>query len=190
MIQMFLRLFRKAGLPLVFSQGFNPTPKVSFSPALPVGTESMAEYLHVRLSKPLSDLAVMTERLNSYLPRGFLIHEITTAKQEHEARTIDTCYEIEPGYDIDCRILHTFSPEAECLIEVERKGRVRQIDVAPLVRSFEVVDAGKVRLVLRSEVGKSGVKPLELVANILGVQLDALRLAKVLKVWSRPVAEN
>ena len=45
LLQVFFRAFSRAKLPLNFSQGFNPTPKVSFSPALPLGTESLAEFV-------------------------------------------------------------------------------------------------------------------------------------------------
>ncbi len=40
-----IRAFRRAGVPLVFSQGFHPLPKIAFGPPLPVGYESEAEYL-------------------------------------------------------------------------------------------------------------------------------------------------
>ncbi|NWF55660.1 MAG: TIGR03960 family B12-binding radical SAM protein [Syntrophaceae bacterium] len=40
-----IRAFRRAGVPLAFSQGFHPLPKIAFGPPLPVGYESWAEYL-------------------------------------------------------------------------------------------------------------------------------------------------
>ena len=43
--QAIIRAFRRAEIPLVFSQGFHPLPRVAFGPPLPVGTESWAEYL-------------------------------------------------------------------------------------------------------------------------------------------------
>ena len=41
------RALRRAGAPVRYSQGFHPLPKLSFSPPLPVGMESLDEYLDV-----------------------------------------------------------------------------------------------------------------------------------------------
>ncbi|MCI5197602.1 MAG: DUF2344 domain-containing protein, partial [Candidatus Electrothrix sp. AW5] len=41
---------------LLSSQGFNPSPKVSFSPALPVGVESYIEYFDIDLASPVKNL--------------------------------------------------------------------------------------------------------------------------------------
>ncbi len=48
------RAFRRAGLPVAYSQGFNPRPLLSFGPALPLGVESRAEYWDVFLYQELS----------------------------------------------------------------------------------------------------------------------------------------
>ena len=57
----FERAFRIVGLPLSFTLGFSPRPKVSFGLALSVGHESDAEYLDVELSEPI-DLEGLPER--------------------------------------------------------------------------------------------------------------------------------
>ena len=44
-----LRSIRRAGLPVAFSQGYHPKPRVSFGPALPVGVSSTAEFLDLEL---------------------------------------------------------------------------------------------------------------------------------------------
>jgi radical SAM family uncharacterized protein/radical SAM-linked protein len=49
--QAIIRAFRRAAIPLVFSQGFHPLPKVAFGPPLPVGTESWAEYLDFQVQE-------------------------------------------------------------------------------------------------------------------------------------------
>ena len=48
-----LRAIRRAGLPVAYSQGYHPKPRVSFGPALAVGIESRAEFIeHVRDAWP------------------------------------------------------------------------------------------------------------------------------------------
>ncbi len=72
---LFQRAATRAEVPLAFSQGFNPHPKVAFGPALSVGTESEAEYLDME-TDPLIDLLRTTKALNSALPRGMRIAEM------------------------------------------------------------------------------------------------------------------
>lgn len=55
----FERGIRRGGLPLSFSQGFSPHPKISFGPPLPVGVSSESEYVDLVLSEhlPLDKIA-------------------------------------------------------------------------------------------------------------------------------------
>src|ERR1700722_741372 len=68
---MWERAFRRVQLPLAYSEGFSPRPKVSFGLALSTGHESVAEYLDVELSD-IRDVEIPTlpERLSGALPVG------------------------------------------------------------------------------------------------------------------------
>jgi radical SAM-linked protein len=69
--RMWERAFRRAELPLAYSEGFSPRPKVSFGLALPTGYESEAEYLDVELRPPgVDDLSALTACLSDALPVG------------------------------------------------------------------------------------------------------------------------
>ena len=65
----FERAFRIEDLPLAFTLGFSPRPKVSFGLALSVGHESVAEYLDVELREPV-ETGAWPERLSAALPEG------------------------------------------------------------------------------------------------------------------------
>lgn len=47
--RMWERALRRAGLPVAFTEGFTPRPKISFGLALPTGAESIAEYVDIEL---------------------------------------------------------------------------------------------------------------------------------------------
>ena len=66
------RASRRARVPLAFSQGFSPHPKVSFGLALPLGWESDAEYVDVTLADPMGADEVATV-LNAVLPEGMSV---------------------------------------------------------------------------------------------------------------------
>ncbi|MFW5734427.1 MAG: TIGR03960 family B12-binding radical SAM protein [Oceanidesulfovibrio sp.] len=67
----FERAFRRAALPLSFSQGFHPLPLISFGRALPVGVASECEYINCFLREPLDAQAVrkaLAPAMPAFLP--------------------------------------------------------------------------------------------------------------------------
>ncbi|MGH9056129.1 MAG: TIGR03936 family radical SAM-associated protein [Acidimicrobiales bacterium] len=69
--RMWERAFRRAQLPLAYSEGFSPRPRVSFGLALPTGHESVAEYLDVELAGSGGfDVYTLPDRLSEALPAG------------------------------------------------------------------------------------------------------------------------
>ncbi len=72
LMTLFHRATVRAGVPIAFSLGFNPHPKISFGPALSVGVESEAEYLDME-TDPFIDLLQTTRALNATLPPGMSI---------------------------------------------------------------------------------------------------------------------
>lgn len=73
---LFSRAVRRARLPVAYSQGFHPLPRLSFGPALPLGIESQEEFLDLELSEPQA-AAEVGERLGAELPRGFAVRAAT-----------------------------------------------------------------------------------------------------------------
>ncbi len=69
------RVLRRAGLPISFSGGFNPHPKMSFASALAVGVASRAEYLDVELEEELGEAAIH-HRVSQCLPEGLRLNKV------------------------------------------------------------------------------------------------------------------
>jgi radical SAM-linked protein len=72
------RGIRRAGLPIAFSEGFTPHPKISYAGAAPTGTASEAEYLELSLTRRCT-AAEVRERLDAALPDGMDVIEVTEA---------------------------------------------------------------------------------------------------------------
>jgi radical SAM-linked protein len=64
-----VRAVRRTGLPVAYSQGYHPKPRISFGPALPVGVESLSEYLDLELVGT-HDAEEVRARLVGALPEG------------------------------------------------------------------------------------------------------------------------
>ncbi|MFA6694579.1 MAG: TIGR03936 family radical SAM-associated protein, partial [Bacillota bacterium] len=75
LIRVFERAMRRASLPLSFTQGFSPRPKMVFAHALGVGITSSGEYLDVTLEKELPS-EVIFQRLKEALPEHFPLYDV------------------------------------------------------------------------------------------------------------------
>src|SRR5665648_479673 len=70
--QVFTRILRRADIPVVKSEGFNPRFRISFGPPLPLGISSTSEYLDIRLKEEIKT-EELVEKLNRALPQGLKI---------------------------------------------------------------------------------------------------------------------
>ena len=66
------RALRRAGIPLAYSHGFNPRPKMAFAAALPLGLTSRGEVMDLFLTHSLSP-SDFARRLKPHLPPGLEI---------------------------------------------------------------------------------------------------------------------
>jgi len=73
-LNVFQRALRRAGLPLAYTEGEHPHPRASFSPALSVGIESLAEYLDIWFCGPVA-AGDAADRLNAELPEGYSVFQ-------------------------------------------------------------------------------------------------------------------
>lgn len=74
--QAVMRMIRRADLPMMYSEGFNPHMKISFSSALALGITADAEYADLELSEDIA-VAEVAQRLNAVAPPGL---EVTAGR--------------------------------------------------------------------------------------------------------------
>ena len=78
-MRLLTRAFRRAGLPLKFSEGFSPRPKLSIKRALKLGLESSSEEASIILKEGITSDDFLG-RMNQQLPEGITIKEIWLEK--------------------------------------------------------------------------------------------------------------
>ncbi|MFM8515849.1 MAG: TIGR03936 family radical SAM-associated protein [Actinomycetota bacterium] len=72
------RAIRRAGIPIAFSAGFSPHPRISYANSAPTGTASEAEYVELAVTETI-DPAWVRSRLDSALPEGFDVLRVVEA---------------------------------------------------------------------------------------------------------------
>jgi radical SAM-linked protein len=183
----FERALRIEQLPLAFTLGFSPRPKVSFGLALSTGYESEAEYLDLELSEPVA-LEPLPERLTAAMPIGLSVVDVVALAERAPAlqevvTTVTWRIEVttDDGQPVQVELLRELVADARSapVLEVEqvRKGRASVSDVRPAIRSLDVVDPDVPTLEMELSTRPRGAKPSEVVAAIAGVRPDAPMLA-------------
>jgi len=164
------RAFRIVQLPLAFTEGFSPHPKVSFGLALPTGSESDGEYLDLVLEHDI-DLNAVLEPLSDALPDGMAIvgatHIVDRAPALQEAVTAVAWHVIiEPSNDATERLDEGLAATALPTTR-RRKGREVVEDVRPVIRTLSLADASTVVMELNTQ--PRSAKPGEVLAAIGGL---------------------
>ena len=189
-LQLVFRTLHRTGLPVVFSQGFNPTPQVGFSQALPVGVESLAEYFDMDLSRPLGSLTEATELINRCLPPSIRVMSIETAPRGVAQCSLLT-YEVR-GPALARPEVHTrldeFLAQEQFLIDRFRKNRRKELDIRPLVGRLEL-QSDHLVMDLFSHQGQPGVSPREILEKVLGFSGEEALMVGILKTEAREVAK-
>jgi radical SAM-linked protein len=132
---------RKAGLPIAYSAGFSPHPKISYSGAAPTGAASEAEYLEISLTRSC-DPADVRDRLDAALPAGIDVIEATDVAEAPEALRLEVSdwQVVLPGIapaDAD-RAVTAFLAAPRADVERLTSKGVRQLDARCAVLSMEL----------------------------------------------------
>jgi hypothetical protein len=177
--RVFERSVRLAGLPVAYSEGFSPRPRLHFGLALSTGYESDAEFIDVDLHEDQGEIGSLEDlpaRLGACLPAGVSVIsaiQLEPGTPSLQEAVTSTTWRFELGPTEDARASDLAAEVAgllaaeELVVELERKGKQVREDLRPLILglSFERQTDGSG--VLHAELGTKprSVRPLELLAT-------------------------
>lgn len=136
------RAVRRAGVPMAFSAGFHPHPRISYANAAPTGAASEAEYFQLQLTQQC-DLEALHAALDESLPQDMAVLRVVEAapgaladllqasvwQLDFEGVTLETITDA----------VATFMDRAELLVTRMTKSGVREFDVRQAVLASDVV---------------------------------------------------
>jgi radical SAM-linked protein len=185
------RAARRAELPLAYSQGFHPQPKMNIAAALPLGFSSRCEVLDMRLEREIS-LEGLREKLQGTLPGGIQVSSVEivddklpalqtqVASAEYEV----TLTEVIDGSELERRIDSVMDSES---IIRERRGKT--YDLRPLVEELKILESDgepsaqelapalqRIFMRLAAREGATG-RPEE-VLDLLGIAFEGTRIER------------
>ncbi|MCR5058026.1 MAG: TIGR03936 family radical SAM-associated protein [Clostridiales bacterium] len=138
----FERAARRAELPILYSQGYNPRPMMVFALPLGVGIETRCDYLDVSLNCPY-DADRFTEELNEFLPEGL---RILKSKSIPEPKDSIMSIVTTAAYRFEAKGIRAAMGKAmqqdELIVTKIAKGKEKQTDIRPLLISLSQASDG------------------------------------------------
>jgi radical SAM-linked protein len=187
------RTLRRAVVPVLYSEGFSPRPRISAGPPLALGWTSDSEWLDVELAGdwPAEDLRKLLDDLNAHAAPGIEFYR--AAAMPRRSSSLVTGIERSsylsrfprPPFDTTLGTLTeaatAFMAAPSVVVQRERKRRRRAVDIRPLVHEFAVVAEEEVVLRITTASGQV-VKPTEVLQAALGLPESQVPLIQIHKL--------
>ncbi len=175
MVQALLRGLRRAGVNLVYSQGFHPAPKVSFGPPLNVGVAGIREFFDMQVYPPF-DIKAMKEKINTALPDGLKIKEMRFVYRKLPSLS---------------SFISKYSYRVRFNFESGIKLSILGSEFSDLVEKFDIIGDKEVLLVLRDRKDRK-VKLSDVLKGLFNRGIEELEVVRTglygfLKEWVDPM---
>jgi len=185
------RLLRRAGVPLAYTQGFNPHPRLQFASALPVGYSSECELLDLWLAERMEP-AEFAARASDQAPQGLTILQIVEVllrAPAPQALVLAAHYQVRlwaeaPRVEVE-RALGQLLAQPSLVRQRQKKGHLADYDLRPLIQEIRYnsskEDCHELHMILRAGAEGSG-RPEEIL-DALGLQGMQYTIRRVRLIW-------
>lgn len=173
------RTLRRAKVPIAYTQGFHPRPRINLGAALPLGFTSECEILDFWLAEP-QESEELVGKIGSKLPSGLTVQKVE-AIQANEASLQQQIVASEYEVFLDPGPSQAFLDKQVNLLlaakEVPRERQGKQYDLRPLIESLEFIQSPKDHSLLMRLKAKEGAtgRPEEVLLT-LGLDLNCARI--------------
>lgn len=150
LMRLMQRAFKRAGLPLTHTHGFNPRPSVSIALPLSVGVESVCELLDFDLEGELPPMETIQTRLNAVLVPGVTVRQVYMDGRKIRDLALLRC---RLGLEYDGGIpagatdaIATLFARESLMVEKKSKNGILEQDIRPMIRELSVAQTGEKEL--------------------------------------------
>ena len=166
------RILRKSGIPVKYSQGFHPRPKISLGNPISLGTDAFNEAMDIELREDMTNEELF-KRLNNKCVIGFEFTKVmdidgkTAIAEEYK----EMKFEIQgPGSSLEK--IENLLGQDEIILTKEKKGKIESKDLKPRIKKYEIdKENNKITMILEN------MSPNSLL-NICGVKAEDVSIKK------------
>ena len=187
------RTARRAELPLAYSQGFHPQPKMNIAAALPLGFSSRCEVMDMRLQKEIP-LEGLCEKLQATLPTGIRVLGIERVEDSEPAlqtQVESAEYEVTLTEPMDRSDLERRIDSILKATTLPRERRGKTYDLRPLIEELSLSPLpsliSSIFMRLSAREGATG-RPEE-VLDALGIPFEETRIERTKLIFKSSKAD-
>ena len=204
MVRIFHRAIRRAGIPVSYSKGFHPMPKISFENPIPLGMESMAERFTMELFERLDETEI-----KSMLQREMVLG-IGIKKVSFSPKKVRLLPRTPQGYLVVLPVaeeglkkaIEDFHGKKELLLILQRKGRETKVDLKRRIKEISLINQAETEIswtkrsraqlsadetsTVRVVIDQSAspfIKPQEVLRALFHLDEKDLMICRYLKLW-------
>lgn len=156
LMRLFQRAFKRAGLPLTHTQGYNPRPSVSIALPLSVGIESKCELLDFELDDVTVSNAEIMDRLNHVLVDGVQVTDVySNGRKPKELAYLRFLITLEYDHGVpekSAQLITELFNRDTLLVAKKTKNGLQDQDIIPMIRSLEVRELNRGELCIETVV--------------------------------------
>jgi radical SAM-linked protein len=206
LLRAFHRAVRRAHIPVAYSQGFHPKPRLSFGPPIPLGTESLAEEFTITLTKYMNPLYI-TDALSQELPQGITIRSIDITNRKAFfgiPKTIRYLIYV-PGFNVSQteKSIEKFNSTPKWFVTRICKGKKITTDLKQVVEALHPINRKEIEalhilpfswpedtnndeityfdLTLRSVI-HFNIRPAQVIEAVMELSENTMKLLRILKL--------
>lgn len=194
LMRLWERALRRAGVPLLYSQGYNPRPKISIAFPLAVGVTGERELLDVMLESPMAPLDFATS-VKRQLPAGASILEVeevypTLPPLQTQVRSAEYLATVEDGESAESIQKGIDSLLARA--NLPRQRRNRKYDLRPLIEDLRLESKGERQCLIGMtlKAGEAGTGRPDEVLDALGLAEGVRAITRTRLLFSSPEEEE
>ena len=172
LMRLFQRAFKRAGMELTHTQGYNPRPSVSIALPLSVGVESVCELLDFDLEGEKVSCQQIVSGLNQVLTKGIQVLDCYEAGRKIRDLALLRCVlnlEYDAGVPSDATsALETLFASDSLVVQKKGKNGLVDQDIIPMIRNLSVKTVGEKDLQIEALIccQNPSLNPMQLIAAI------------------------
>ncbi len=162
MNRLMTRVIRRSGVPIWYTEGFNQHPYITFALPLSLGFTSDYEIMDIRIMDAEFSNEMVKSALNSVFPDGLVVTDVCDAVlKTGEIAFAEFLITFESNDKSFAQSLEEFLLQEAIITEKKtKKGKMKEIDMAPCIKSFSVSNGDSVELsIVLAAGGENNLNP-------------------------------
>jgi radical SAM-linked protein len=182
MVNVFVRALRRSRIPVKYSEGFHPKPRISFEDTLPVGMESTRERFFIYVDKKIDSNTIL-EALNPRLPLGLKLLSCVEApgkSMEGNEPLIRYQVTLKDGFFNEKEVEFFQKNQTIAVSRINKKGIKTELNLKDRVSDLTLVSP--CRLIITLNPGGDAIqRPAEILRQVFHLSEDEVKTASVIK---------